>query len=168
METISDYPFAGQARDTTIVNHPDEPESAFDKFVARQLLQDANNILRAASRHPAAQKLERYLLECSERGEDRYTLGYFARAQLTETFVATVAGRGFCGKHRTVLITDLRIFGSRFVYEEHLWLPYNRHWKGIEPFYQGQKVVLVGTAIEYTRKDATHDYTLAIEKVTKL
>jgi hypothetical protein len=90
------------------------------------------------------------------------------RSQMQETFIATVAGRGFNGKRRTVLLEDLRLFGCKFVQEAHLWLAYNRQWQRIEPFYQGQKVVLVGTAIEYTRKDATRDYTLALNKVAKL
>lgn len=52
--------------------------------------------------------------------------------------------------------------------EAHLWVVYKKKWERIEPFYQNQKVVLVGTAVKYTRKNGTCDYTLAIQKVTKL
>lgn len=144
------------------------PTDTFDQFVARVEFQDELDSLRRVSNHPQARKYERYLLECPDRGEDRVTLVRFARTQMQGIFVATVAERGFNGKRRTVLLHDLRLFGCKFVQEDHLWLVYNAHWERIEPFYQGQKVVLVGTAIKYTRKDATCDYTLAIEKITKL
>jgi hypothetical protein len=144
------------------------PNDTIEQFVARVEFQDELDSLRRVSNHPQAHKYERYLLECPDRGEDRVTLVRFARTQMQGIFVATVGVRGFAGKRRTVLLEDLHIFGCKFVQESHLWFVYDNRWERIEPFYQGRKVVLVGTAIEYTRKNGTRDYTLAIEKVTKL
>jgi hypothetical protein len=142
--------------------------NGFDQFVARDELQDTLDLLRSISNCSDADRLKRFLLECPQRGEGRMTLASFAAAQTSEIFVATVAGRGFNGKRRTVLLIDLRRFGISFVLESHLWVPYDKRWARIEPFYQGQKMVLVGTVIEYTRKNHTCDYGLALEKVTKL
>jgi hypothetical protein len=144
------------------------PTYTFDQFAARLELRDALDSLRRASLHPKAHRYERCLLDFRNRGEDRLTLVSFARTQVKETFIATVAGRGFNGKRRTVLLQDLRLFGSKFIQEDHLWVPHDRQWERIEPFFQGQKVVLVGTATPYMRKNTTCDYTLAIIKVTKL
>lgn len=140
----------------------------YDLFVARCDYAEIRELLREASNHPAAHQLERALLESPDRGVDRMTLASLAQADMRETFVATVAGRGFGGKQRTVMLKDLKMFGSKFIQEDHLWLRYNKLWERIEPFFQGQKVILVGTAVAYTRKDRTTDYTLALEHVTKL
>lgn len=140
----------------------------YDQFFARIELAETVRFLRHASTHPAARRLERAVVDFSQRGEERVTLAWFARARMRETFVATVAGRGFSGKMRTVMVRDLRLFSSKFILEDHLWVRYDKLWTRMEPFLQGQQVVLFGTAIEYTRKNQTCDYTLALENVTKL
>jgi hypothetical protein len=140
----------------------------FDQFVMREDLRELFTMLRSASNQPRARKFERYLVECPRRDNNRFTLAILVESGLRETFVATVAGRGFNGKRRTIVLEDLRLFGCKFVQEDHLWVVHDKQWERIEPFLQGQKVVLVATAIKYSRNDATCDYTLAIEKVVKL
>jgi len=120
------------------------------------------------SHDPAADEFVRFPAEYSRKAGERLTLADFAALGVSKAFVATVAERGFIKKRRTVLLRDLRIFGVTFIMEDHLWVPYNQHWTQIEPFYQGQKVVLVGTAFEYVRKDKTCDYSLNLQKVAKL
>lgn len=123
--------------------------------------------LRSAqhSRHVA--KLARCFVESPEH-ETRIPLAALAGTNQSQAFVATVGGRGFKGKQRTVLVTDLHPFGLKFLFADHLWVPYDKKWERIEPFVQGLKVVLLGTAVEYSRKDGTCDYTLALTRVTKL
>jgi hypothetical protein len=144
------------------------PNNSFDLFLARTNLQKALDSLRRVSDHPAAHKYERYLLHCPARGENRMTLVSFARTQMDHTFVASIDARGCIGKRRTVLLKDLHLFSLKFILEDHVWVPYDKHWARIEPFYQGEKVVLVGTAVEYSRKNGTSDYTLVLNYVTKL
>ena len=143
-------------------------DNTYDQFVARQELHQLLTMLRDAPSLPATRKFGRYLLEYPRRDKARLTLGCLADAQMQETFIATIAGRGFNGKRRTVMLKDLKLFGCKFLEESHLWVVCDKRWTRIEPFYQGQKVVLFGTAVEYTRKNGTCDYTLAVEKVTKL
>jgi hypothetical protein len=140
----------------------------FDQFLAREEQAELLAMLRFASESRRTDKLKRHLVDCPYRGQRRITLAGFADGHMRQTFVATVEGRGFNGKRRTVLLKDIRVFGIKFVLEDHLWVIYDRHWARIEPFYQAQRVVLVGTAIEYARRDSTRDYALSIEKVTKL
>jgi len=142
--------------------------NAFDQFMMREELRELFTMLRCASNQPRARKLERHLVEYPRPCNNRFTLAILVESGLRETFVATVAGRGFIGKRRTIVLQDLRLFGSKFIQENHLWVVHDKQWERIEPFLQGQKVVLVGTAIKYTRSDATCDYTLAVEKVVKL
>ena len=142
--------------------------NTYAQFVAREQLHELLTMLRNATSLPATRKFGRYRIGCDLREKGRLTLACLADAQMCETFVATVAGRGSNGKRRNVLLHDLRLFGCKFIFEDHLWFAYDKKWERIEPFLQGQKVVLVATATEYTRKDATHDYTLEVEKVTKL
>ena len=141
---------------------------ALDQFLLREQLRGLLAQLRWMSNFPYSKKSERHFLEYSRRRNERATLACLADASMQETFVATVAGRGFNGKRRTVVLTNLRLFGSKFIQEEHLWSTYDKQWQRIEPFFQGQKVVLVGTVIQYTRKDSTRDYALDLQKVTKL
>jgi hypothetical protein len=143
-------------------------DDTYDQFVARSEVAEIRDLLRQASNHPAAHKYERALLESPLRGEGRMMLARLAHARMRETFVATIAGRGFNGRQRTVLLQDLRLFGSKFIEEDHLWMRCNALWERIEPFLQGEKVVLVGTATEYTRKNQTCDFNLALDYVTKL
>ncbi len=95
-------------------------------------------------------------------------LANLARAHMCETFVATVVARGSAGRQRTVLLKNLRLFGSKFIEEDHVWVVYNRLWERIEPFYQGETAVLLGRAVEYSRKNGTSDCTLSLDYVTKL
>lgn len=143
-------------------------DDAFDQFIAHSAMAEICYLLRQASNHPAAHKYERALLESPLRGDGRMRLAGLAYARTREIFVAVIAGRGFNGRRRTVLLQDLRLFGSKFIEEDHLWTRYNALWERIEPFLQGEKVVLVGTATEYTRKNHTCDYTLVPDYVTKL
>ena len=66
-----------------------------------------------------------------------------------------------------MLIKDLHPFGSSLT-EDHLWMAYDKHWQRIEPFLQGQKVILHGTCRKYQRLDGTDDYTLEIATLKKL
>jgi hypothetical protein len=124
--------------------------------------------LRRASSYAAAREYERALLEWAYRGETRVTLGSFAYSGLRETFVATVGGRGFAGRLGTVMVTNIRLFGCQLVLEDHFWLRRDRLWDRIEPFFQGERVVMVGTVCEYRRKDQSLDYALDVERLTKL
>jgi len=139
-----------------------------DRFFERMAIVELLDFLRDPLTQAAARRYSRALLESPYRGEERMALACFAHAQITETFVATVAGRGFIGKLRTVLLKDLRLFGSKFLQEDHIWVVCNKAWARIEPFYQGEKVVLVGTAVKYTRKNGSCDFTLGLDYVTKL
>lgn len=140
----------------------------FEQFSARARNSEMLAGLRSVQHSRHAAKFERFLLQCAERGKTRMTLAAFAEANQRHEFVATVAGRGFNGRRRTIILKDLRPFGVKFVFEDHLWVPYDKKWERLEPFFQGLKVVLVGTAVEYTRSDGTVDYTLALERVTTL
>jgi hypothetical protein len=142
--------------------------SSYDRFLARSELTEIQKFLRNAANHPSTHKYERALLESPFRHDRRMTLACFALAQVCETFVATVAERGCIGKQRSVMLKDLRPFGCRFIHEDHLWVPYNRLWGRVEPFYQGERMALVGTAVEYKRKNNTYDYTLVLKHVTRL
>ena len=84
------------------------------------------------------------------------------------TLVGVVFERGWQRRMRTVLVKDLRPFGSSYVIEGHLWMPYDRHWEMIEPFLQGQKVILHGTSGKYRRADGSEDYTMEIVTLKKL
>ena len=95
-------------------------------------------------------------------------LAAVAATQQSQTFVATVRGRGFMGKRRTVLLADLHPFGLKFLFAEHIWVRYDRQWAHIEPFFQGAKVLLIGAPVLYRRADGTEDYTLTLTKVAKL
>jgi hypothetical protein len=103
-----------------------------------------------------------------EKFKSRCILSLFAEAEKHASFVAVVEGRGFVGKLRTILLKDLRAFGIKFILEDHLWIPYSKKWERIEPFLQGQKVLLYGLPISYQREDNTVDYTIQIEKLVKL
>jgi hypothetical protein len=140
----------------------------FDRFFERMEIIELLDFLRDPMIQPAARRYSRVLLESPYRGEERMALACFAHADIHETFVATVAGRGFIGKLRTLLLKDLRLFGSKFIQEDHIWVVYNRHWARIEPLFQGEQVVLVATAVRYSRKNGTCDFTLGIDYVTKL
>jgi hypothetical protein len=142
--------------------------NTFDQFVARE---DYNNIcdgLRSVQHCRHVATLARYFVQTPERREIRIPLAVLAATNQSEAFVATVGGRGLKGRQRTVVLTDLHPFGLRFLFADHLWVPYDRKWERIELFVQGLKVVLVGTAVEYRRTDGTCDYSLALTKVTKL
>lgn len=140
----------------------------FDQFVARRRHDEIRDLMRQVSDYPAARNHERALLESPLRGDGRMMLANLARAHRREIFVATVGARGSAGRHRTILLKDLRLFGSKFIEEDHVWVVYNRLWERIEPFYQGEAAVLVGTAVEYSRRNGTSDYTLELEYATKL
>jgi hypothetical protein len=140
----------------------------FDRFVATITREAFLDWARRLASYPSSEEYKRASLQWCQGAKTRLTLASLAKAQMRETFVATVAGRGFIRERRTVLLKDLRIFGCKFIHEDHLWLVYDKRWARVEPFYQGQKVVLVGTVVEYTRKNTTWDYTLALEKVTEL
>lgn len=142
--------------------------STFDQFGVRQDYDEICEELRRLQDSRRMTKLERCLLERTPGGPTRPPLETLAAANKTEVFVATVGVRGFTGKHRNILVNDVHRFGLKFIFADHLWLAYDRHWERLEPFLQGLKVVLVGTAIEYTRKDGTSDYGLALSKVTRL
>ena len=143
-------------------------EGTCDKFFDRLEIMGLLDYLRDPLTQSVAQKYERALIESPYRGEQRMALACYAQAEIRETFVATIGGRGFIRKLRTVLLTNLRLFGSRFIQEDHVWVPYSKLWEQTEPFYQGEKVVLVGTAVQYMRKNGTNDYSLTPEYVTKL
>lgn len=95
-------------------------------------------------------------------------LGLYAMNTNCQIFVAIVGERSCQGRKRTVLLKDIRRFGHKFILADHLWLPYSRHWERLEPFFQGLKVVIVGTAIPYDRTNGTFDFKIKVEKVTTL
>jgi hypothetical protein len=142
--------------------------STFDQFGAREDYDLVCEELRRLQDSRRITKLERCFVETTPGGVTRLPLETLAAANKSEVFVATVGVRGFTGKRRNVLVTDVHRFGLKFIFADHLWLPYGRHWERLEPFVQGLKVVLVGTASRYTRNDGTYDYGLALSKVTRL
>ncbi len=89
-------------------------------------------------------------------------------SQGEKTFVATIGERGFAGKHRKILLKNIRVFGIPLVIEEHLWVNYDKKWKKLEPFFQGQDVVLYGVTKVYARADGSEDFNIDLEKVLKL
>lgn len=123
---------------------------------------------RELGKYPDSKEYKLALSLSHPTARGRLTLSTIARARTLQTFIATIVGRGSNGKRRTVLLKDLRIFGIKFFREDHLWVLYDKRWCAIEPFFQGERVVLVGTAMKYTRKDSTQDYTLELERVVKL
>lgn len=142
--------------------------STFDQFEAREDYEEICEELRRLQDSCRIAKLERCFVETTPGGVTRPPLETLAAANKSEVFVATVGVRGFTGKHRNILVTDVRRFGLKFIFADHLWLPHDRHWERLEPFVQGLKVVLVGTASQYTRNDGSYDYGLAVSKLTKL
>jgi hypothetical protein len=142
--------------------------NTFDQFAAREDYNDMCDALRSAQHSRRLTKCERCFVQTPECGEIRLPLAALAATNQSKVFVATVGGRGFMGKRRTVLLTDLRPFGLKFIFADHFWVPYDKQWERIEPFVQGLQVVLVGTAVEYSRTNGTSDYKLAVTKVTKL
>lgn len=98
----------------------------------------------------------------------RETLKQIAFSQKEFPYVATMDGRGCSADCRTVMIRDLRIFGEKFILVDHLWFKLDRKWRAIEPLFQGEKLVLVGTVVEYLRANGTTDFNLNLTKVVKL
>jgi hypothetical protein len=103
-----------------------------------------------------------------ENFKNRCILSVFAEVEKRASFVAVVAGRSCMGKLRTILLKDLRVFGIKFILEDHLWVVYDKKWERIETFLPGQKVLLYGLPISYQRQDNTVDYTIQIERLVKL
>ena len=100
---------------------------------------------------------------------ERAVFGAFHTLDTAEKdYIATVEHRSTHGTHRTILLKDIRIFGLPLLIEDHIWVQYDKLWSRIEPFFQGQKVLLRGTIKPYTRGDGTKDYTIGLEKVIKL
>ena len=124
--------------------------------------------LRCMQRSRDISKLERCFVQLPEHRETRIPLAALAATNRSQAFVATVERRGVKGKQRTVLLTNLHPFGMKFIFADHLWVPYDKKWERIEPFLQGLKVTFVATGIRYSRSNGTSDYKLAFTKVSKL
>ena len=147
----------------------DKSSSAY-QAAAAEALDELLAKLKSASKLPGAEKFARASLKASFRDKfnDRAVLGVFADTGRTYEFIATVSNRGFHGKTRTVLLKDLRVFGVKFILEDHLWVEHTKLWQRIEPFLQGQKVILRGQAVPYARGDGSQDFTIVVEKLVKL
>lgn len=142
--------------------------NTFDEFIAWNSNKVWLDICRNAGRSGRSSRLKSRWLKRQDQFKERITLAALASANRNYVFVATVVERGFNGRWRNVLVKDVHPFGVQNVWEDHLWLPYNRLWERIEPFYQGWKVVLVGKAVAYTRLNGTVDYAIEPEHVTTL
>ena len=143
--------------------------NTFDQLAARAHNEEELSLLRDIQHDEHSAELQQHFRQFLDRKVTRVMLGAIADPAFNGVFVATVAGRGFRGSKRTVLLKGLRLFGNKIVLAGHLWLPYDRRWERLEPFFQGCKVVLVGKIAEYTRgRDGTVDYTLNLERVSTL
>ena len=138
-----------------------------DKLIASSYVDDYLRQLKRAGNDPKAAKHYRVAVDHRSK-KGRVLLKSFADSGQTKEFVGIVGGRGFKGRHRTVLVKDIRPFGIKFVFEEHIWLHYDKMWERIEPFVQGQKVLIRGPVKPYERDDGSVDYTIIPERITKL
>jgi len=129
----------------------------FDQLAAGPSIEEAEAYLRAPSVHVSCQK------------GTRDNLIPYVDERVPRTFISTIERRGSdrMGK-RTILLKDVRRFGIEFILAEHMWVPYTKHWRRIEPFFQGEKMVVEARVAEYRRANGTYDFNLRIEKVAKL
>ena len=144
------------------------PPQTIEQFFEQGFYTEMCDALREAQQFPHIKTIERRLLKPLPDGVTRSRLAGLAGTGKADIFVATVEARGSHRKRRSVLVKSLRRFGLKFVFADHVWIPYDRHWERIEPFLQGLRVVLVATIAEYKRQDGTGDYSLSLTKVTKL
>lgn len=151
----------------------DNLRHALDLFKERASKSDMNWVKKKYGerwRYSLLDKLNESLLEAgSADGHSyRHMLDAFADAELVVDLSATIGERGHVGKQRTVLLKDLCLFGCPFVVVDHVWTPYSRHWELVEPFFQGQEVLIRGMPFPYTKEDGTHNYGINLERVIKL
>jgi hypothetical protein len=142
--------------------------NSYDQFAVHDCYTEICDALREIQQQHQIKTFERALLAPGPGGVTRPTLAGLAGSDQPDVFVATVERRGFSGKRRSVLLQNLRRFGLKFIFADHVWVPYDKNWERLEPFFQGLALVLVGTALEYKRNDRTSDYTLRLTKVVRL
>lgn len=149
---------------------PIKKRSQFDGFFISQEVDSFLDELRKIGEEPGAFKHYRIAIDSDRRQleEGRVLLKTWAEADKVGDFVAIVDRRGTAGKHRTIMLKDIRVFGVKFVLEHHIWVHYTKLWQRVEPFVQGQKVLVHGRVIPYEREDGSVDYTILPEKVIKL
>jgi hypothetical protein len=130
---------------------------------------EALDSFRGKSWKPAASENKYHLLEALDGYKDisdtseRIALCAFAADKARREFVATVDQR-----NSHIMLSKLRLVGVPFFLAGHVWVSRTRHWQSIEPFYQGDKVVLSARARKYCRRDGSRDYTLQVEGLRKL
>lgn len=141
-----------------------------DQFISNMELRDLLDVLKQVRESDVRKgKMERHLHEYRKRYGDRFILGGLCNLGDSLDFVSTVQNRGSNGRYRTILLKDVRLFGIKFLsLTDHMWVRYSRAWENIEPFLQGQKVILHGKVIEYDRANGEISYTVDSSRVLKL
>jgi hypothetical protein len=139
-----------------------------NKLILDDLLKKLKEISQAPDHIIAKHKYAGLHFKSREGINTRLLLELFYEADRKTDFVAVVEQRGFVGKNRTVLIKDLRVFGVKYVFEDHLWVRHTKLWERIEPFLQGQKVMFTAHAVPYEKDSGEIDYTVDIERLVKL
>jgi len=138
------------------------------EFIARETNDYILNFCRNVEHAGRSSKLKRRWQKRHDYYKGRFSLAALAEANCNYVFIATVAERGSNGRCRNVLVKDVHPFGVKTICEDHLWLPYDRLWCAIEPFFQGWQVLLVGKAVAYTRLNGTADFKIEPEYITTL
>ena len=161
---------------TNLTTMSDKPKSEYDKMssqsMVRAIVADLKmldkRIKKAGKAHEAKHR-KRFQEEIADRWKDRTWMAIFAEAELPWQFVGTVEGRGHVQEFTNVLLKNIHLFGISYVLVDHVWCQYDKHWKRVEPFFQGAEMMIYGCPARYERKgDGTVDYEFKIQKLVKL
>jgi len=84
-------------------------------------------------------------------------------------FSATISHRGFVNNasHKSLMLSNIRMFGKKWVLADHVWVDYTKKWSAAEPLIGGKKVYVLGKVVQYKRKDGSIDYSIKASKVIR-